>query len=213
MMLETGIPDGAAVDAVGAEPVGPPPHPSAVPDLAERTWLARHRRGDPTAFPELLGALQSPVYSFIARCGIHHPTKDDLFQEIFMKIHAAAGRYDPHRPLKPWVFTIAANVVRNHLRQAGPRALPVEHELPEPFPAADEALERERTVAWVRSAIASLPLEQREVLVLVTLQGLSQAAVSEALEIPVNTVKTRLHRARLRLAQGLAQRRAGEASC
>ena len=207
MAPETGLCANPTVDEAGAESGGP------VVDLEERTRLARHRRGDLHAFSELLQALESPVYRFIARSGVDGAARDDLFQEIFMKIHAAAGRYDPHRPLRPWVFTIAANVVRNHLRYAKPRAVPIAYEVPEPYPAADEALEHERTAHWLRAAIAALPPEQREVVVLVSLEGLSQAAASEALRIPVNTVKTRLHRARLTLAKGLARRRGGELAC
>ena len=69
-----------------------------VVDLEERTWLARHRRGDAGAFPALMAAYRRPVYSYLVRGGVAEADRDDVFQAIFLKIHAAAGSYDPARP-------------------------------------------------------------------------------------------------------------------
>ena len=196
----------SAVSPVAESKPASSPAPERVVDLEERAWLARHRRGDPSAFRELLAALQSPVYSFITRCGIRGAARDDLFQEIFIKVHLSADAYDRRRPLKPWIFTIAANTVRNHVRDERRRSGPIELDYPESVPAIDETVERERTLEWLQHAIASLPIAQREVLVLTTIEGLKQGDVAGALGIPLGTVKTRLHRARLSLTRALAER-------
>jgi RNA polymerase sigma-70 factor (ECF subfamily) len=85
-------------------------------ELEERSWLGRHYRGDQSAFPALLTAYRRPIYSYLVRSGVAEAERDDLFQSIFLKIHAAAKSYKPSLPLAPWLFTIAANTVRNHLR-------------------------------------------------------------------------------------------------
>ncbi len=185
------------------------PGPEVV-DLEERTWLARHRRGDSAAFPALMAAYRRPVYGFLVRGGVAEGDRDDLFQSIFLRIHAAAESYDPSRPLAPWLFTIVANSLRNHFRSeaAGVQASPQEEAGETADPAADPeriAAARE-TVAWLEEALHALPLSQREVLLLVTVAGLSQQDAATALQMPLNTVKTHLRRARLALAAKLAVR-------
>ena len=76
--------------------------PGGVP-LDETSLLPRHRQGDQYAFPELLECYRSPVYGYLVRCGIGASARDDLFQEIFAKIHRAAASYQSDRPLKPWL--------------------------------------------------------------------------------------------------------------
>ena len=82
----------------------------------------------------------------------------------------------------------------------------------DPQPDPERIVAGRETAAWLEGAIAALPPAQAQVLVLVSLAGLPQGQVAEALELPLNTVKTHLRRARLRLAEALAGREAwGEA--
>lgn len=181
-----------------------------VVDLDERAWLARHLRGDARAFPELLAAYQGPVWRYIGRCGVRGAAREDLLQEVFLKIHAAAASYQPARPLRPWIFTIAANTVRNHVRDRRDDVeVPLER-IVDSRAAPGAGLERQaaadETLGWLEGAIASLPLAQREVLLLVSVEGLALAATADLLGLPLNTVKTRLRRARLALSGALARR-------
>ncbi len=184
-----------------------------VVDLEERTWLTRHCRGDASAFPALLEAYRRPVYGYLVRSGVAEADCDDIFQSIFLKIHAAAESYDPTRPLGPWLFTIVANTARNHFRsQAVPISLvPRDDPLdpldpPDPNPGPEHMAELRETIAWLEDALLALPLAQREVLLLITIVGLRQQDVANSLNLPLNTVKTHLRRARLALAAGLADR-------
>ena len=191
--------------------------PRDVVDLEERSWLARHCRGDASAFPALLAAYRRPVYSYLVRNGVAEADRDDLFQSIFLKIHVAAQSYDPTRPLAPWLFTIVANTLRNHIRaQAVPQAAPIAVapyadsrgpiDPPDPNPGPEHIAEARETVAWLEEALCALPPIQREVLLLVAVAGLHQQDVAHSLNLPLNTVKTHLRRARLALADGLADR-------
>lgn len=188
-------------------------HSGDILDLEQRTWLPRHLRGDPGAFDALLNAYQRPIYSYLIRCGIIESARDDLFQDIFLKIHAAASSYQPSRPLKPWIFTIAANTVRNYIRaQNGPRnhrALSWDEQHadpPDPQPSAETRFDHQHQLGWLEQAIAALPLKQREVLLLITVEGLPQQEVALSLNIPLNSVKTYLRRARLSLVQAQRER-------
>jgi len=183
-----------------------------VVNLDERQWLPRHCRGDGSAFAELMDAYQSPVYGYLVRCGVPSASRDDVFQEIFVKIHLAAASYQPSRPLRPWLFTIAANNVRNHLRdesrRRGSGSVDVDSK-----PSGDHGpralAEIDETVAWLEQALPRLPLEQREVLLLGSVAGLRLQDIATILEIPLNTVKTLTRRARMGLAKALAEHASG----
>ncbi len=184
-----------------------------VVDLEERTWLTRHCRGDASAFPALLEAYRRPVFGYLVRNGVAEADRDDIFQSIFLKVHAAAESYDPTRPLGPWLFTIVANTVRNHFRAQAvpittvPRDDPLDPlDPPDPNPGPEHIAEIRETIAWLEEALLALPLAQREVLLLITIVGLRQQDAASSLNLPLNTVKTHLRRARLALAAGLADR-------
>lgn len=187
-----------------------PTKPARVVNLEERSWLPRHCQGDPSAFPVLLEAYRRPVYSYLVRFGISASERDDVFQTIFLRIHAAAESYQASRPLAPWLFTIVANTVRNHRRDRP--AAETDEARDEAEATADPAPDPERiaqareTVAWLETAIAALPLAQREVLIMAGILEFPQQEVAEALDLPINTVKTNLRRARLALAKAIAER-------
>jgi RNA polymerase sigma-70 factor (ECF subfamily) len=183
-------------------------HGLKVVDLAELQWLPRHARGDAAAFPELMAAYQAPVWNYLGRCGVVPQLREDLFQDIFLKIHQSAPSYRASWPLRPWIFTIAANALRNHVRDRQryrqyfvPDEMP---DPPDPQPHADDGAAIAETKAWLDGAIGELPFSQREVLTLVTIEGLPLKEVAAILRISQNTVKTRLRRARLKLADMLA---------
>lgn len=184
-------------------------HSETVVDLDERNWLPRHCRGDDGAFAELLEAYQASVYGYLVRCGVPPASRDDVFQEIFVKVHLAASSYQPSRPLRPWLFTIAANTVRNHLRDEGRRqsrhASAGEWESPDRHPGPQARVETDEILAWVEKAVPTLPFEQREVLMLCSMGGLRLKEVAVVLGKPLNTVKTHARRARIALARALAE--------
>ncbi len=202
---------GRAVPPPGAPE--PPRRPTAGAGV-DRALLDRHRAGDPEAFPALVAAFRAPVFGYLTRCGVRAADRDDLFQEAFLRVHRAASPGAsselPTGPVAPWLFTIVVNLVRSHFRKAGVRRgttldtdageRAVGSEIP-----ADRALETREQLAWLEAAMAKLPLEQREALVLTGVDGLELAEAAAALEVPVDTVKTRVRRARLALAEARAR--------
>ena len=178
---------------------------------ADAELLARHCQGDSAAFAELVERFRRPVYGYLVRCGVDESLRDDLFQEVFAAVHRAAASYSAERPIQPWLFTIVANLVRSHYRKARVREvvlLPTDLPYDGAAPDSHQLAEARETAAWLEKAIAALPFAQREVVALCCVEQLPQEDVAELLELPVNTVKTHLRRARMALAQALARRQA-----
>jgi RNA polymerase sigma-70 factor (ECF subfamily) len=196
----------------------PKPVEPEVVDMEERNWLPRHSRGDTRAFECLLQAYKGLVFSFLWRYGVDRHSRDDLFQEVFLRIHQAASRYRSHQPLRPWIVTIVLNTVRNHRRDqlrknrfsSHLRAVTKHQASTHQDQGAEQMLEQQSTLRWLETRIARLPDRQREILVLFTLKGLSTKDIARAMGMPVNTVKTHLRRARLALAEDLDRREAPE---
>jgi RNA polymerase sigma-70 factor, ECF subfamily len=178
---------------------------------ADGALLLSHLGGDETAFPRLVRAWAGPIYGYLARAGVAASEREDLFQDVFVKVHRAASEFDPRRPFKPWLFAVAVNTVRNHVRdrarRPGPPLEVVTESEADPGPSAQSVLEARETARLLERQLAQLPLAQREVLVLCCIERLPQADVAHALDIPVNTVKTHLRRARMAMAHALAGHR------
>ncbi len=190
----------------------PVPEPAtwSAADNQERDWILEHAAGDRQAFAQLVGAYRAPVYSYLVRSGVPAADRDDLFQEVFIRVHRAAGSYNPSRPVAPWLFTIVANAVRNQLRARRVREL-IFREAPavEPLDCGergDERIEAEQNRAWLEHEIQRLPQAQREALLLTHLKRMPRKQIAAALGIPLNTLKTNLRRARLELTRRLGKR-------
>ena len=180
-----------------------------VPELAERLLVA-HREGDGEAFTKLVQRYRRPVFGYLVHCGVPEHDRDDLFQEIFIKIHQRAHQYDAQRPLHPWLFTVVANTVRTYLRKQRLRSFfvwePPSAEVRDPSPDSESVASAKETAAWLQRAIQALPMPQREVLVLATIENLPLNDIASILDMPVNTVKTHVRRARLRLVESYERR-------
>lgn len=193
--------------------VGPPgsADAGAVIPISERVLLQRHVDGDRDAFGRLMKLYSARIYGYLTRTGIGPSERDDLFQEIFCRVHRAAATHPPDGELKPWLFAIAVNTVRSHFRAAKVRsAVTLEGDAgtrsPAHVDAADRVAEARQTAEWIDLQLGRLPLEQREVLLLCCVEGIDQEDAARALDVPLGTVKTRLRRARLALAEAAARR-------
>ena len=178
---------------------------NSVVNLEERTWLAQHLRGDKAAFAKLMQAYRKPVYSFLTRYGYDATLSDDIFQDVFIKIHRSAARYDSARPLSPWIFTIVINTMRNYQRNSSANICNIEalSDLADPAANQEQQLHFDQLLHWIQSYLPKLPTQQREALILTTLHGLKLKDVGAILGLPVNTIKTHVRRARLTLTEAL----------
>ncbi len=173
-------------------------------DESEETLMAAYAGGSPRAFERLFQSLAPRVHGFFQRSFRDREVADDLTQQTFLKLHRNRHRYDATRPLRPWVFTIAASVRRDELRrryrlppQAGEDALE-RVESNEPSPANSEGLDPSIKLA-LHAALDRLPESQRVVLQLHRFEGLTFAEIAEVLGTTAGAVRVRAFRAYERL--------------
>ncbi|MFO1451933.1 MAG: RNA polymerase sigma factor [Opitutaceae bacterium] len=183
----------------------PPPHalPSEPDDAA---LMRRIQTSDEPAFARLMQRWERPVKAVIARIVLNTSEAEDLAQETFVRLWQHRDRFDPSKAVKPWILGIAVNLARNRLRWWRRRpsiALDDWTETPEagsaPASHGSRHLEQAEQSRAVRDALAALPPDFREVLVLFEYEGLSYADIALALGITPKTVENRLARARARL--------------
>jgi RNA polymerase sigma-70 factor, ECF subfamily len=201
---------------------GRPYHSREVMGPDESFLIARARRGDPSAFEEIVRLYQRRVYGVALRIVRAHDVADDVTQEAFLRAWRSLDRFELGRPFGPWVCRIAANLAVNHVRspRAREEGLPDGHaETRTSAPGPLGALLDAEGATVLEKAMGQLPQEQRAVLVLRVVEELSYAEIAETLGISPGTVMSRLFRARERLAQALspylgaaAQRRKAGAS-
>lgn len=163
-------------------------------------------RADTAAFHELYQTYGPRVKAFMMRQGSDAATAEDLAQETLFTVWRRASLYAADKgSVATWIFAIARNLRIDRLRREVPwQALPEER----PEAAGDEALpdealaEKQRQVR-VRAALAELPPEQREVVLLSYVEGLSHAEIATRLRVPVGTVKSRIRIAYQKIRAGL----------
>ena len=184
--------------------------PASAAPVSDESLVEQYRGGRAAAFEQLLNRHKQELYNFLARFVGDRVAAEDVFQETFIQVHNSAGSFDTDRRFKPWLFTIAANKGRDYLRRRARRPAAEMHAplskdgskdqsfidlMSLDLPGPHERLETEETRGRVRAAIKALPDNLREVLLLVYFQQLSYEEAAQTLEIPLGTVKSRLHTA------------------
>jgi RNA polymerase sigma-70 factor (ECF subfamily) len=159
------------------------------------------RRGDRTAFEVLVRAHQADVWRLCLHLLGDRPGADDATQEAFVRVFRFLPRFRGEARFTTWLFSIARNCARDELRrrQRARRALEAFEDRPGPSAA------RLELGAEVRQAVALLPLDLREPLVMIDVLGRSYADTAATLGAPVGTIKSRVHRARAQLAVALGE--------
>jgi RNA polymerase sigma-70 factor, ECF subfamily len=176
--------------------------------------LTRHLAGDPAAFEALIRQFGGAVRGLLSRYGLTPEERDDVFQEVFLRVHRSAASWRGEHGVKPWLFAIAVNTARSWLTRKRPRELrestPASQRLVDPAPLGAEVVEAREFAGWLSQELDRLPLEQREVVVLCGVHQLPMADAAFVLMLPVGTIKSRLRRGRLALAEALERRDATE---
>jgi RNA polymerase sigma-70 factor, ECF subfamily len=163
--------------------------------VTDETLILEFQRGSRAALDELFARYREPIYGFFRRRLPDRQRAEDLTQETFLAVIRASSRYQPRSLVRTYLYAIALKLVaaerRAHARSQGtPAADPVARDV------ADAAL-------WIREAVEKLEPAEREVLMLREYEQLSYAEIADLLRLPLNTVRTRLFRARLALKEHL----------
>lgn len=158
--------------------------------------LTRVADGDASALTELYERYARPLFAFIYRLAGDRGTAEEILQDTLLAVWRSASTYQGRSSVSTWLFGVARRQAHNRLRGVPPPPAAEPSDRADPLPGPEElAVGDDR----VRAALARLPLAQREVVVLSFLNDLSHREIAEVLEIPVGTVKSRLHHARATL--------------
>ena len=178
--------------------------------VSDADLLKRYREGDESAFQEIVSRYKNSLYAFLRRFVNRQDIVEDVFQETFLQLYTSRDSFDPERPLRPWLFTIAANKAKDALRKmqrqssmsmgtladAGEVSLDeVVNILTSYETTPDEEISRDETAQRVRAIIADMPEHLRGILILAYFEQFSYKHMAEILSIPIGTVKSRLHTA------------------
>jgi RNA polymerase sigma-70 factor (ECF subfamily) len=172
--------------------------------------LAEYREGNKASFATLVGRYQRELFHFLVRFLGDRAAAEDVVQESFLQVHQSAEQFDPQRRFRPWLFTIAANKARDLLRSNARRPtsplqasigrgdddsgefidlMQASGELP------SEPMERQELQQLVQRTVMAMPEHLREILLLSYFHQFPYKQIGEILDIPLGTVKSRLHAA------------------
>jgi RNA polymerase sigma factor (sigma-70 family) len=178
----------------------------AAQESDEEAMLAL-QRGEDLALNRLMTRWQAPLRSFLFRSTHHEQDALDLAQETFVRIYQHRARYRPGAKFSTWMFQIALNLARDHARRHRRRPTTALDEAPEA--ATDRHPGRDatdaETAAAVRAAVAALPDDLRETVLLFEFQDLSHAEIAGIVDATPKAVEARLYRAREKLRTLLAR--------
>jgi RNA polymerase sigma factor (sigma-70 family) len=165
--------------------------------MSDEVLMLEFQRGSRAAFEELYARYCGPLYGFFRRRLESPQRAEDLAQETFLAVIRGASRYEPSALVRTYLYGIALKLLAVERRQHNRDPLPAE------FAPEAATSHTPDTALWVRQAIAKLDDSDREILMLREYEQLSYAEIGKLLWLPVNTVRSRLFRARLALRQHL----------
>ncbi|UTR16820.1 RNA polymerase sigma factor SigW [Salipaludibacillus sp. LMS25] len=183
-------------------------------DIVVKKIIVEVKKGDQQAFGELMDLYKDKVYHIAYRMLGNVHEAQDVAQEAFLRAYTNIDSYDINRKFSTWLFRIATNLAIDRIRKKKPdfhledqiagtedltyhSQISSEEELPE-----DQVIQFEMQ-EWVQGEIMALPPKYRSAIILKYLEDLSLKEISEILNLPVATVKTRIHRGREALRKRL----------
>lgn len=194
------------------------PHSSSETATDDRALMARLQGGDESALAPLMQRWELPTKAVIGRIVLNSAEADDLAQETFVRVWQQRQKFRPGAEFRPWLFAIAVNLARNRLRWWRRRPTvslqdwDASTEAPgtgahtrfsSNTPSASGNLEESERASAVRDAIAALPTDLREAIVLFEYEELSHAEIAEIVGASPKAVETRIYRAREKLRHAL----------
>ena len=179
-------------------------------ELTDGELLTRYIEGEEAAFREIVNRYRNGLYAFLRMFLNRRELVEDVFQETFLQLFNSKDSFDTSRPLRPWLFTIAANKAKDALRKwQRKNAIPIGTMTDSEDMSFDdmlnsvtsdstmpyEQLQKDETALRVRRIISDMPENLREILVFAYFNRFSYKQMAEILSIPIGTVKSRLHTA------------------
>lgn len=177
----------------------------------DKDLLIRAAGGDREAFTRLVHEATPLLRRFVLWRTEGSGEGEDILQEVLLQVQRSLPSFRGESRFETWLYALARNVCRSALRRRGRPAAAVSMdaddagwlEIPDGSPGLLETLEGEQTRLLLREAVERLPVAQREVVLLRDWEGLSYEEMARVLDVPIGTVRSRLHNATVRLAEDL----------
>lgn len=190
--------------------------------MSDEELLSAYRDfADRLAFNELVHRYERELYSYLRRYLGDASMAEDTFQATFLQVHLKCDQFDQGRKFRPWLYTIATNqAIDSQRRNKRHRSVSLDRNtrrdghddlgslmdlLVSKEPGPDDQAAATQQTDWIRGAVEALPDGLREAVNLVYYQGLKYREAADILNIPVGTVKSRLHSAILKLNEAWKQ--------
>jgi len=184
-------------------------------DASDRADMERLIAGHDAALNELMERHATPVFHFLYRMLANEDDANDLAQETFFRVYRARASFRTSERFSTWLYTIAANLARNHFRwrtrhpnvsldaESDTSEQSLANTLPSDSPSPNEAALAAERASAVRSAVSRLPEDLREAIVLCEWEDHSMAEAATILETTPKAIESRLYRARQILRERL----------
>ncbi len=179
---------------------------------SDRQLIDQAKAGEPTACDALARRYRRSAYLLALQMLGNRDDAMDVTQDAMLRFFSTLKSFDAARRVQPWLFTIVRNQVRDLWRQrqrrpgdTGGEADALVGQLASPQPGPETDLRRRELKERVWRALASLPAEKREIIVLRDFHDLSYSDIAQVLDIPIGTVMSRLHGARRQLRARLEE--------
>ena len=184
--------------------------------MSDAQLLNLYSKGQESAFRELVSRYKNSLYTFLKQFLNRQDLVEDVFQETFMQLFTSRESFDQSRPLRPWLFTIAANKAKDALRKwqrtsavnigtiADSQDISFDEMLntiTSDNTLPSQSLEKNETSLRIAHILAEMPENLREIIILAYFNKFSYKQMSDILSIPIGTVKSRLHTAIGRFAK------------
>lgn len=183
-------------------------------DQLIRDKIRQVKKGDKSAFEDVIALYQDKIYRHCLRMIGNAHEAEDIAQEAFIRAYVNIHSFDDRRKFSTWLYRIATNLTIDHIRKRKPdyyldaqikgtEGLDMYSQLTSDTASPVEEVESMELQAYIHQGIAGLPPKYRSIIILRYLEEFSLQEISDTLDIPLGTVKTRIHRGREALRKKL----------
>lgn len=182
---------------------------------SDEKLIARFQQGDTYAYDLLVKRYKDPLMNYIYRFVNDRTDSEDILQETFLRLYKNKHYYKEIAKFSTWIYTIAGNLAKTELRKKKRRNFfsihnfmdtEKDYELPDKGVTPEMHTSSSMTNNEIQKAIAKLSAKFKQVILLRDIQGFSYEEISQIVNVPLGTVKSRVNRARLKLQQDLKKK-------
>jgi RNA polymerase sigma-70 factor (ECF subfamily) len=180
--------------------------------ISDEQLIAKFQLGDLQAYDFLVRRYKDQLLNFVYRFVGNRTDAEDIVQETFLRVYKNKHMYKEIAKFSTWVYTIAGNLAKTELRRRKRHKIfsvsnfvneERDYDIPDPEHSPEKKVDSAIQEGIIQKAIEKLPVKFKEVIILRDIQGFAYEEISQILNIPLGTVKSRVNRGRLKLQEDL----------